>query len=51
MHYKIGGLSLRLDPLENFTVGREDDVTTVGNEIQIERSDLPEEFEIWVFSL
>ena len=51
MHYKLGGLSLRLDPLDKFTVNREDDVTMVGNEIKLEKSDLPTDPEIWVFSL
>ena len=53
MHYKIGGLSLpieRVDPfLEN--AGREYKTRHVANEIEIEKEDLPEETEVWVFTL
>lgn len=50
MHYRIGGLSLSIQPLEPFLNGQER-VLKVGNEIDFEPEDLPEEFEVWVFSL
>jgi len=53
MHYKIGGLSLpieRVDPfLEN--AGEEYKIRHVANEIEMEREDIPEEKEVWVFTL
>ncbi len=50
MHYRIGGLSLSIQPLEPFLNGRER-VEKVGNEIEFEPEDLPDELEVWVFSL
>lgn len=50
MHYRIGGLSLSIQPLEPFLNGRER-VEKVGNEIEFDPEDLPDEIEVWVFSL
>ncbi len=55
MHYRIGGLSLSIRPLSDFTdLFPEDTIIRVGNEIEFYSSDLedgeiPES--IWVFSL
>lgn len=55
MHYRVGGLSLSIRPLDDFlSLFPEDVVIRVGNEVEFERSDLedggiPES--IWVFSL
>ena len=51
MHYKIGGLSLHLDPIDNFLGMKETEKIMVGNEISFEVEDLPEKMELWVFSL
>ena len=50
MHYRIGGLSLSIQPLDPFLASI-DKVERVGNEIDFEPEDLPNEFEVWVFSL
>ncbi len=50
MHYRVGGLSLSIQPLEPFLNSAEK-VERVGNEIFFEPEDLPDSFEIWVFSL
>jgi L-ascorbate metabolism protein UlaG (beta-lactamase superfamily) len=51
MHYRVTGLSLPLANLSQFTDGHEDQVVNVGNEIDIEKGDLPDQFEVWTFSL
>jgi len=51
MHYGVGGLSLRLDPVENFLDKRDVEWSAVGNEIYIQKDDMPEKMEVWVFSL
>jgi len=51
MHYGVGGLSLRLDPLDRFLSVRDTEKTSVGNEIDLLREDLPERTEVWIFSL
>jgi L-ascorbate metabolism protein UlaG (beta-lactamase superfamily) len=50
MHYRVGGLSLSIQPLEPF-LANADKVERVGNEINFEPEDVPENLEIWVFSL
>jgi L-ascorbate metabolism protein UlaG (beta-lactamase superfamily) len=50
MHYRVGGLSLSIQPLDPFLANAER-IERVGNEIHFEREDLPESFEVWVFSL
>ena len=51
MHYKFGGLSLPIAEIDLFLAKNNFDVLHVGNEIDIEREDLPENPEIWVFTL
>jgi L-ascorbate metabolism protein UlaG (beta-lactamase superfamily) len=52
MHYRVGGLSLSIQPLAPFTdAASEEAVVQVGNEIDFSEEDLPDEQEIWVFSL
>ena len=51
MHYKFGGLSLPIAEIDPFLAKNNFDVLHVGNEIDIERGDLPENPEIWVFTL
>jgi hypothetical protein len=50
MHYRVGGLSLSIQPLEPF-LENIDKVERVGNEIDFIPEDLPNDFEVWVFSL
>lgn len=52
MHYRVGGLSLSIKPVEPFLQDiNENRVIRVGNEMDFEKEDLPEELEIWVFTL
>jgi L-ascorbate metabolism protein UlaG (beta-lactamase superfamily) len=51
MHYKIGGLSLPITGIEPFLEENNYEILKVGNEIDIEKEDLPEELEIWTFTL
>ena len=51
MHYKIEGLSLPIAPLDDFLDVAKYPVIKVGNEIDIEKEELPNEPEIWVFTL
>ncbi len=51
MHYRVGGLSLSIRPLGDFLDLVDSPVTRVGNEIIFEKEDLPEDTEVWVFSL
>jgi L-ascorbate metabolism protein UlaG (beta-lactamase superfamily) len=51
MHYKIGGLSLPIAGLDPFLDKKKYKVIKVGNEIDIEKDDLPSEPEIWTFTL
>jgi len=51
MHYKIGGLSLPITGIEPFLEKSKYEILKVGNEIDIEKEDLPEEPEIWTFTL
>ncbi|MCK4348005.1 MAG: MBL fold metallo-hydrolase [Thermoplasmatales archaeon] len=50
MHYKFGGLSLPIAEIDPFLAKNNFDVLHVGNEIDIEREDLPENPEIWIFT-
>jgi L-ascorbate metabolism protein UlaG (beta-lactamase superfamily) len=50
MHYRVGGLSLSIQPLDPF-VSQTDKIERVGNAIDFEPTDLPTDFEVWVFSL
>jgi L-ascorbate metabolism protein UlaG (beta-lactamase superfamily) len=51
MHYRYGGLSLSIQPVEPFLEGMpKDSIVRVGNEVEFTKDDLPEKTEIWVFS-
>jgi L-ascorbate metabolism protein UlaG (beta-lactamase superfamily) len=50
MHYRVGGLSLSIQPIDPF-LSNADKIERVGNEIDFETEDLPQDFEVWVFSL
>jgi L-ascorbate metabolism protein UlaG (beta-lactamase superfamily) len=51
MHYRYGGLSLSIQPLDTFLDGLpEEKVHRVGNSIEFTRADLPERTEYWIFS-
>ena len=52
MHYRVGGLSLSIRPVDDFLGGfTESEIVRVGNEIEFKPEDLPESTEVWVFSL
>jgi L-ascorbate metabolism protein UlaG (beta-lactamase superfamily) len=51
MHYKIEGLSLPIAPVDDFISRSVYEVIKVGNQIDIELEDLPEDSEVWVFTL
>jgi len=51
MHYKIEGLSLPIATVDEFLEQSSYPVLRVGNEIDIEKNELPEEPEVWVFTL
>jgi len=52
MHYRIGGLSLSIRPVDDFLKSfPQDKIVRVGNEVEIKPEDLPDETEVWVFSL
>ncbi len=52
MHYRVGGLSLSIKPVDPFLEEvEEDSIVRVGNEMDFEREDLPEKLEVWVFTL
>jgi len=51
MHYKIEGLSLPIERVDEFLEKTDYEIRYVGDEIEIEKEDLPKEKEIWVFSL
>ena len=51
MHYKIGGLSLPIAGIDPFLEQNKYKVLPVGNEIEIDKEDLPDELEVWTFTL
>jgi len=51
MHYKIEGLSLPIAPVDEFIEKSHFPVLRVGNEIDIEKTEIPSEPEVWVFTL
>lgn len=52
MHYRVGGLSLSIKSVDPFLEDAEEDrIVRVGNEMDFESEDLPEDMEIWVFTL
>ena len=51
MHFRVGGLSLSIHNADEFLEGLpEERVVRVGNEVEFEKEELPEETEYWVFS-
>ena len=50
MHYRVGGLSLSIQPIDPFLTST-DRIERVGNEIDFMPEDLPKDLEVWVFSL
>ncbi len=51
MHYRYGGLSLSIQPVDHFLSGLpKDKVQRVGNSVDFLREELPERTEYWVFS-
>ncbi|MDI3482811.1 MAG: hypothetical protein PWQ88_682 [Candidatus Methanomethylophilaceae archaeon] len=52
MHYRITGLGLVLDGLDNFLRGiPEEKIYRVGNEIDFTHDDIADDMEYWVFSM
>ena len=51
MHYKIEGLSLPIAGIDSFLDKNNFKLLKVGNEIDIEKEELPKEPEVWVFTL
>lgn len=52
MHYKIEGLSLPINRLDEFIeMAKDYKIENIENEIEIEKEDLPSQKEIWIFSL
>lgn len=54
MHYKIGGLSISIAGIDPFLERLDQSkykIDYVGNEIDIEKEDLPSEPEVWAFTL
>lgn len=51
MHYKIGGLSIPIESIEGFLEEKQHKIFKVGNEVEINKDDLPKDLEIWTFTL
>jgi L-ascorbate metabolism protein UlaG (beta-lactamase superfamily) len=51
MHYRIEGLSIPIAGIDSFLEKNHYKIRKVGNEIDIEKDELPKEPEVWVFSL
>ena len=51
MHYRIEGLSIPVAGVDSFLEKNKYKVLKVGNEIDIEKDELPKEPEVWVFTL
>ncbi len=49
MHYHYGGLTLAINDIMPFTETSPWPVVTLGNEMTLEREDLPEQSEVWRF--
>lgn len=51
MHFRVGGLSMSIQNADGFLKDLpEEKIVRVGNEVEFEAEDLPEETEYWVFS-
>lgn len=51
MHYKIGGLSIPIEGIDYFLDKNNFKTLRVGNEIEIEKEDIPDITEVWIFTL
>ncbi len=51
MHYKVGGLSLPISGIDPFLEKNDMHLLRVGNEIDIEKEDIPNDPEVWTFTL
>lgn len=52
MHFRVGGLSLSIAPVDGFLEkASEDLIHRVGNEIELTKDDIPDEQQVWVFSM
>jgi L-ascorbate metabolism protein UlaG (beta-lactamase superfamily) len=53
MHYRVGGLSLSIKTIDPFLAEAKgkSEIVNVGNEMEFDRTDLPETLTLWVFSL
>ena len=53
MHYRVGGLSLPIERVDEFLeqAHKMCEIRHVANEIEIDQEDLPNEHEVWVFTL
>jgi L-ascorbate metabolism protein UlaG (beta-lactamase superfamily) len=51
MHYRVGGLSLSIKPVEEFLSLVPWKILKVGKAVSFQKEDLPAETEVWVFSL
>jgi L-ascorbate metabolism protein UlaG (beta-lactamase superfamily) len=51
MHYRIEGLSIPVAGVDSFLERNKYKVLKVGNEIDIEKDELPKDPEVWVFTL
>jgi len=50
MHYRVGGLSMHVNPVENFVNAVDVGVEHIGNEIDLSADELPTETTVWIFS-
>jgi L-ascorbate metabolism protein UlaG (beta-lactamase superfamily) len=51
MHYRVEGLSIPLADIDPFLEKKHIKIRKVGNEIDIEKDEIPKDPEVWVFSL
>jgi L-ascorbate metabolism protein UlaG (beta-lactamase superfamily) len=52
MHFRVGGLSLSIAPVDGFLAKADPDlIHKVGNEIELTKDDIPDQQQVWVFSL
>ena len=50
MHYRVGGLSIPVNPADNFLNLIDYEIEHVGNEIDVSADELPSETTVWMFS-
>jgi L-ascorbate metabolism protein UlaG (beta-lactamase superfamily) len=52
MHYRVGGLSISINRVEPFLeLAKELELVRVGNAIEFEKEDIPEDTAVWLFTL